>query len=131
MAPAPVSVGFGKADLSPHLPTATTHRLPAGQRGMREHLVDVAAESRLAAALPGPRLTVRSSHHQGVGRLGEGLRATAWATHDGVIEGIEDPDRPVVAVQWHPEDEGAEPDQLVGLLRWLAAHIRQAGRAAS
>jgi putative glutamine amidotransferase len=125
-----INVAYG-GDLSPHLPTATTHRLPAGQRGMREHLVDVAAESRLAAALPGPRLTVRSSHHQGVGRLGEGLRATAWATHDGVIEGIEDPDRPVVAVQWHPEDEGAEPDQLVGLLRWLAAHIRQAGRAAS
>ena len=118
-----INVAYG-GNLSPDLFTAQTHRLPDGQRGMLDHLVDVEAGSRLADALPAERLTVRSSHHQGVERLGEGLRPTAWATHDGVIEGIEDPDRPVLAVQWHPEDEGAEPDQLTGLLGWLAAHIR-------
>jgi putative glutamine amidotransferase len=31
---------------------------------------------------------VQSVHHQVVGRLGEGLRAVAWAA-DGVVEAIE------------------------------------------
>ncbi len=47
---------------------------------------------------------VNSSHHQAVNRVGENLRAVAWAS-DGVIECIEDtrPDRFVLGVQWHPE----------------------------
>jgi gamma-glutamyl-gamma-aminobutyrate hydrolase PuuD len=48
---------------------------------------------------------VQSSHHQGVGRVGEGLIETAWA-EDGSLEGLEDPDkRFAVAVLWHPEME--------------------------
>jgi putative glutamine amidotransferase len=43
-------------------------------------------------------------HHQGIKRLAPGLTATAFAP-DGLIEGVEAPDRPfVVAVQWHPEE---------------------------
>ncbi|MHA6512246.1 gamma-glutamyl-gamma-aminobutyrate hydrolase family protein [Tessaracoccus sp. Z1128] len=118
-----INVAYG-GDIAQHLPTHLTHRLPDGERGMRDHLVDVAPGSQLADALPGEQLLVRSSHHQGVERLGAGLVATAWATHDGVIEGLEDPERPVLAVQWHPEDAGAEPAQLTGLLAWLEAHVR-------
>ena len=47
---------------------------------------------------------VNSHHHQAVGKIGENLKATAWAK-DGVIECIEDTrnDRFVLGVQWHPE----------------------------
>jgi putative glutamine amidotransferase len=46
---------------------------------------------------------VHSHHHQGLGRLGDGLVATAWAD-DGSLEAIEDPSRSfALGVLWHPE----------------------------
>ncbi len=78
------------------------------------HPVRVAAGSALAAILaPGQQATaaelaVPTSHHQAVGKLGDGLVATAWAG-DGVIEAVEAPpgtggQHPfVLGVQWHPE----------------------------
>ena len=47
---------------------------------------------------------VNSSHHQSVKRVGDNLKAVAWAA-DGVIECLEDtrPDRFALGVQWHPE----------------------------
>ncbi|XVU29310.1 gamma-glutamyl-gamma-aminobutyrate hydrolase family protein [Actinoplanes sp. CA-054009] len=52
-----------------------------------------------------PPLTVSCYHHQGIGRLGEGLRATAHA-RDGTIEAVtlDGHDGWFVGVQWHPED---------------------------
>jgi putative glutamine amidotransferase len=44
-----------------------------------------------------------SSHHQGFGRIGEGLREVAWAD-DGTVEGLEDPSHQfALGVLWHPE----------------------------
>ena len=60
---------------------------------------------------------VTSHHHQGLGRVGEGLVETAWAD-DGTLEGVEDPSlRFAVGVQWHPEageDDGALRDARRG-----------------
>lgn len=52
----------------------------------------------------GNMIRVNSHHHQAVGRVGEGLKAVAWAK-DGVIECIQNTtsDRFVLGVQWHPE----------------------------
>jgi putative glutamine amidotransferase len=47
-------------------------------------------------------MDVNSVHHQATDRLGDGLRAVAWA-EDGVVEAIEHDSEPVLAVQWHPE----------------------------
>ncbi len=67
------------------------------------HDVTVEPGTRLARALGTEALSVNSFHHQAVERLGEGLRAVAWAA-DGTIEGIEgDTDRFVLGVQWHAE----------------------------
>jgi putative glutamine amidotransferase len=73
------------------------------------HPVDVEPGSRLAAALGDEEvevpdaLDVNSFHHQGIERLGEGLRITARAP-DGTAEAIEDPARPfLIGVQWHAE----------------------------
>lgn len=66
------------------------------------HLASFTPGSMLAT-LFGTSAPVNSMHHQGAGELAEPLCATALAL-DGVIEGIEAPDRRFfVGVQWHPE----------------------------
>jgi putative glutamine amidotransferase len=69
--------------------------------------VDVTTEAGSAVAkILGDSATVRCSHHQAIDRLGDGLVVTAKAA-DGLIEAVELPAaRFVVAVQWHPEEEG-------------------------
>ncbi|CAN5381051.1 gamma-glutamyl-gamma-aminobutyrate hydrolase family protein [soil metagenome] len=63
----------------------------------------------MLSALPAVRaakghLRVNSSHHQAVAKVGENLKAIAWAK-DGVIEAIQDTrkGRFNLGVQWHPE----------------------------
>lgn len=71
---------------------------------------DVALEpgSTIEGILGVAALRTSSRHHQAVHRLGRGLRICARAS-DGVVEAIEaDDGRPVVAVQWHPEDHEAD-----------------------
>ncbi len=47
---------------------------------------------------------MKSHHHQGMGRIGDGLRPVAWA-EDGIVEGLEDPGkRYALGVLWHPEE---------------------------
>ncbi|WP_276871321.1 gamma-glutamyl-gamma-aminobutyrate hydrolase family protein [Lactococcus taiwanensis] len=45
---------------------------------------------------------VNSFHHQAVKNLGEGLKAIAHGT-DGLVEAIENKEKGVLAIQWHPE----------------------------
>lgn len=45
---------------------------------------------------------IASGHHQAVARVADGLVVTAVAG-DGTVEALEDPDRWVASVQWHPE----------------------------
>ena len=90
-------------DLVQHLPDVVgneSHREVKG--AFSEHAVRIEDDSKLGAVL-GDRAPVKSSHHQGLGRVGEGLREVAWAD-DGTIEGVEDPGRRfALGVLWHPE----------------------------
>jgi putative glutamine amidotransferase len=51
------------------------------------------------------KLTVNSSHHQSVGRPGDGLQIVARSPRDGIIEAVENASAEhfVLGVQWHPE----------------------------
>jgi putative glutamine amidotransferase len=90
-------------DLVQHLPDLVgdaKHREVSGT--FSEHAVRIEDGSRLGGVV-GDRAPVKSHHHQGVGRVGTGLREVAWAD-DGTIEGLEDPDRRfALGVLWHPE----------------------------
>ena len=79
------------------------HRVDA-PRDALAHPVRRQGAARWLDLLPA-ELPVNTSHHQAVRRLGRGLRVVATAP-DGVIEALEgdDPERCVMAVQWHPED---------------------------
>jgi putative glutamine amidotransferase len=93
-------------DLVQHLPEHVghdDHRLPPGKMAMADHEV-ILREGTKVEAILGDRAPVKSSHHQGYGRLGKGLREAAHAD-DGTIEAIEDPERRfALGVLWHPEE---------------------------
>jgi putative glutamine amidotransferase len=91
-------------DLVQHLPEIVGHERHKHEPGaFSDHDVKVAPDSRLGGLL-GEHTPVKSHHHQGMGRIGDGLREVAWA-EDGVVEGLEDPSRRfALGVLWHPEE---------------------------
>jgi putative glutamine amidotransferase len=109
-------------DLIQHLPEKVGHE---GHRAVvgefSEHAVDVKEGTRLASILGARHPAVQSHHHQGVGRVGDGLVETAWA-EDGSLEGLEDPSKQfAVGVLWHPEMEADDK-------RLFEALVEEAGR---
>ena len=71
------------------------------EKGDQVHLIR-AEKGSLLHRLYGPVFPVNSSHHQGLGRLGRGLRAAVWS-EGGVIEAVEHESLPLISVQFHPE----------------------------
>jgi gamma-glutamyl-gamma-aminobutyrate hydrolase PuuD len=90
-------------DLVQHLPEVVGDERHKHTPGVfADHDVRVEPSSKLGE-LVGDRAPVKSHHHQGYGRIGDGLREVAWAD-DGTVEALEDPDkRFAVGVLWHPE----------------------------
>lgn len=106
-------------DLIQHLPDEVGHDVHKQVPGeFAVHPVEVKDGSRLASIV-GASSDVTSHHHQGLGRVGDGLVETAWAA-DGTLEAVEDPSlRFAVGVQWHPEagDDAALFEALVDQAR--------------
>ncbi len=94
------------------------------------HTVEIAEDSRTAAAIGTLTPKVSSYHHQAVAKLGYGLKIVGRAD-DGVIEAIEHDSAPIIAIQWHPEDNAATLTSDQALFDWLVreARIRKLGKA--
>lgn len=90
-------------DLVQHLPEMVgdeKHKHTPGT--FADHTVTLEQGTKLYALL-GDSVAVKSHHHQGFGRVGDGLRVAAHA-EDGIVEAVEDPSRRfVLGVLWHPE----------------------------
>jgi putative glutamine amidotransferase len=118
-----VNVAYGGA-LDQHLADVLEddiHRGPDG--GFAEHRVAVEPESLAALAAGATDVAVKSYHHQGVARLGDGLRVSARAAADGTIEAVEDVRRRfMLGVLWHPEEDAAD--------RVIAAFVDECREAA-
>jgi putative glutamine amidotransferase len=107
-------------DLVQHLPEVVGHENHKHTPGVfSDHGVEILPGTRLHDVV-GEHAPVKSHHHQGYGRLGDGLRAAARAD-DGTVEAIEDPSRRfALGVLWHPEE--AEDAAL------FEALVEEAGR---
>jgi putative glutamine amidotransferase len=93
-------------DIASQVETEIDHASEPEDRA--RHDVIIERGTKLATILGDRELNVNSSHHQAIGRVGDGLAVTAHAP-DGIIEGLEDPRHPFyVGVQWHPEDMSGE-----------------------
>ncbi len=111
-----INVAFGgtlRRDLGDRAPLP--HHAPDGssftEMFEHRHAVALAPGGVLATAFGRETLTVNSVHYQGIDRLGAGLAVEATAP-DGVIEAVSARRHgtPLLAVQWHPEWDAADPD---------------------
>jgi putative glutamine amidotransferase len=121
-----LNVALG-GDLEQHLPDRVGTDVHKETPGVfADHDVEVVAGTRLSSILA-ERADVKSHHHQGYGKLGEGLREAARAP-DGTVEALEDPERRfTLGVLWHPE--AGEDAALFSALVREADDYRQSKRA--
>ena len=106
----------------PHRPPERPRTDPAKPM----HDVRVAADTKLAAILGEGPHPVNSRHHQAVDKLGTGLRISATSVKDGIVEGVELPEKEfAVAVQWHPEDQVPGDETQMKLFQAFAAVVKK------
>jgi putative glutamine amidotransferase len=97
-------------DIPSQHPTTLQHDL-SQRRTERVHAVEIARDSVLAQIIGSAKITVNSSHHQSVDRIADSLRLAATSA-DGIVEAVETRDKDwwMLAVQWHPEELTATPE---------------------
>ena len=105
--------------LAPHIMHARS--VPGTEEGVRHrsaagrimHYVSVVPGTWLARIVKTKRLSVNSSHHQAIGRLGDSLCVSA-RSKDGLIEAFETTAKNgfMLCVQWHPEAMPDKPKHL-------------------
>jgi putative glutamine amidotransferase len=112
--------------LHQHLPDAIgTERHRIGGGVFAENVVEVDGDTRLAGILGEGPVTVHSYHHQGVDRVGDGLRVSA-RDDSGLVQAFEAPgDDYLVAVQWHPEENAEDRRLFLGLVAAAAAYAAE------
>lgn len=107
-----------RLDLTPHRAAYGTHT---------SHPVSIAPGTLLSDITHETEFDISSHHHQGVGRLGEGLTVSATAP-DGVIEAVEATDGAFcLGVQWHPE-ERLDPEGIALIRAFIDAAREHAER---
>jgi putative glutamine amidotransferase len=111
-------------DIPSQVEAAADHD-PDVERWERSHDVAILPGTRLRELLGRDRVAVNSFHHQAVKDLGRGLVLSARGCDDGVIEGMEMPDRRfVIGVQWHPESFWDRPETFQPLFEGLVNAAR-------
>lgn len=117
-----LNVAFG-GTLAQHLPEVVGHSEHQPAPAVFGPRRVTTADGSTVSAILGAEAKVRCYHHQGVGELAPGLRATAWA-EDGTVEAVEGTgDGYVLGVQWHPEEDDSD-DRLFAALVNAAIRYR-------
>lgn len=99
--------------------TKTNHaRYLSPEEGVHQAFIE--RNTLLSSLFPGPHLLVNSLHHQIIDKVGEGLCVSARG-EDGCIEAVEDKEKDILAVQWHPEALLQRSDMMMPLF-WHLTH---------
>ena len=84
----------------------------------KAHEVSLVPGKNLSQWLKKPKITVNSEHHQGVNLLGKDLEIEA-VSNDGLIESFSKQGGRILGIQWHPELDLQDVDQVRILDHWL------------
>ena len=125
-----VALGGSLVHDIPSQRTTSTNHDQSDRRTERVHEVQIEPDSALAGIVGATVISENSSHHQSVDRVAPALRAVAHGP-DGIIEAVEPIDSAwwLVAVQWHPEELTATPEDWDRrLFAAFANAVRDAGR---
>lgn len=96
-------------DIEEQLGCKVRHRRTEAESQRPRHAIRIQPDTLLYEIVGRRELMVNTSHHQAIRALGTGLRISAHATEDDVIEAVESTGGGFfLGVQWHPE-ELAEP----------------------
>lgn len=112
-----MNVAFG-GTLIQDLQTSISHKQDMSIRSQATHGAKLLAGSLLESLLGTEPLYVNSYHHQAVDAAAPGFTVSATAA-DGVIEAIENPEKNLWAVQWHPEEMYIRYPRFANLFRHL------------
>jgi putative glutamine amidotransferase len=111
-------------DIPSQIPDAVKH-YSQGMHTVLLHSVDVQSDTLLERVFGAGSVGINSYHHQAVKELGDGLRPNCHA-RDGVIEGMESAEgKPILAVQFHPEECAAAYPQFQTFFNWVVEEARR------
>lgn len=117
-----LNVAFG-GDLQQKIDESngTRHMQAPIPREIPTHAIQT-LEGSMLQSLYGSRNKVNSFHHQAINRLASNFTATAWSP-DNIIEGIEDTQHKILAVQWHPDFAYEALVQEMGIFQYVVNHL--------
>lgn len=115
-------------DIPSQHPTDLKHD-SSDRRTERVHPATIVPGTVLANVLGDERITINSSHHQSIDRIADSLMLSATSP-DGIVEAVETRDATwwMLAVQWHPEELTATPEDWDRRLFSAFANAVRAGR---
>ena len=121
-----INVAFGGAliqDIPEETGSTIEHYVRTASDAMA-HPIRCTPGSLVAECLGATEIETNSRHHQAVDVLAPGLEVTARAP-DGIIEAVESNDaRPLLGVQFHPENLVKKYPAFLGLFTWLVDRAR-------
>jgi putative glutamine amidotransferase len=121
-----VALGGTLVEHLPDVDGLSPHGVPLGPPVHHEVRLDEG--SRIHEAVGKDVVVGTSHHHQGLGRLGQGLEAVG-RTEDGLVEAIEHRDGWLVGVQWHPEESAARDTDQAALFHALVEEAASRARS--
>ena len=118
-----INVAFG-GTLHQHLddedPIRNLEHLSDVERPETVHEITIEKDTRFHEIVKKDKAKVNSFHHQGVKKLGGGLRRAAKA-EDGLIEAFEGKAEPIIGTQFHPEELSEHDFSMERLLKYFVS----------
>ncbi len=110
-------------DIPAQVPDSVKH-YSQGMHTVLLHHIEIESGSLMERVVGSNTMAINSWHHQAVKDVGEGLTINSRA-RDGVAEGLESSEgKPILAVQFHPEECAAAYPQFQTFFDWI---VREAG----